>query len=156
LESILRGIGMEQGTLNILIPVVAAVIVAGSTLVTWYLNERSKIINDEYMRKGEKYSQLIRSIRGFYIDSSNSETKADFLNQLNLCWMYCPDEVIHKAYNFLSTVHTDRLTDHMCSDEEKEKAMGEFVLAMRKDLVARKPLGKTSLKPEDFQHLRPL
>lgn len=135
---------------NILIPVIGAVIAFVSGLVTWYLNERSKRIYEEYKRKEEKYLGLIRSLRGFYVDSFNKELRTEFLNQLNSCWMYCPDEVIHKAYNFLLMVHTDQ--KH--SDEEKEKAVGELMLAIRKDLISKKPLGKTNLKPEDFRHLR--
>lgn len=135
---------------NILIPVIGAVIAFVSGLVTWYLNERSKRIYEEYKRKEEKYLGLIRSLRGFYVDSFNKELRTEFLNQLNSCWMYCPDEVIHKAYNFLLMVHTDQ--KH--SDEEKEKAAGELMLAIRKDLISKKPLGKTNLKPEDFRHLR--
>ena len=141
---------MEQGTVNILIPVIGVVIVFVSGLVTWYLNERSKRIYEEYTRKEEKYSGLIRSLRGFYVDSFNKELRNEFLNQLNLCWMYCPDEIIHKSYNFLLMVHTD----NKYSDEEKEKAVGELMVAIRKDLISRKPLRKTSLKPEDFKHLR--
>ena len=144
---------MEQGTVNILIiliPVIGAVIAFVSGLVTWYLNERSKRIYEEYKRKEEKYSGLIRSLRGFYVDSFNRELRTEFLNQLNLCWMYCTDEVIHKAYNFLLMVHTDQ--KH--SDEEKEKAVGELMLAIRRDLISRKPLGKTNLRPEDFRHLK--
>ena len=58
--------------------------------------------------------------------------------------------MIRKAYNFLSMVHTDQ--KHL--DEEKEEAIGEFVLAIRKDLISRKPLRKTNLKPGDFKNLR--
>ena len=141
---------MEQGTVNILIPVIGAVVVFVSGLVTWYLNQRSKRIYEEYARKEEKYSGLIRSLRGFYINSFDKELRNEFLNQLNLCWMYCPDEIIHKSYNFLLMAHTDQ--KH--SDEEKEKAVGELMVAIRKDLISRKPLRKTNLKPEDFRHLR--
>ena len=141
---------MEQGTVNMLIPIIGAVIVFVSGLVTWYLNERSKRIYEEYKRKEDKYSALIRSLRGFYVDSFNKELQTEFLNQLNLCWMYCPDEVIHKAYNFLLMVHTAQ----KYSDEEKEKAVGELILTIRKDLISKKPLVKTNLKPEDFRYLR--
>lgn len=141
---------MQQETLNVLIPVIGGVLVLIGGFLTWYLNERSKRVYEEYKRKEEKYSALIRSLRGFYVDSSSKELKTEFLNQLNLCWMYCPDEVIHKAYNFLFMVHT--VQKH--SDEEKEKAVGEFMLAIRKDLISRKPLTKTNFKPEDFKHLR--
>jgi hypothetical protein len=39
-------------------------------------------------------------------------------------------------------------------DAEKERAIGEFILAIRKDLLNRKPVRHTNLKPEDFKHLR--
>jgi len=150
-QAIASGKGkMEQGTVNMLIPIIGAVIVFVSGLVTWYLNERSKRIYEEYKRKEDKYSALIRSLRGFYVDSFNKELQTEFLNQLNLCWMYCPDEVIHKAYNFLLMLHTAQ----KYSDEEKEKAVGELILTIRKDLISKKPLVKTNLKPEDFRYLR--
>lgn len=141
---------MEQTTINILIPVIGVVLTLIGGFVTWYLNERSKRTYEEYKRKEERYSELIRSLRGFYVDSFSKELREEFLNQLNLCWMYCPDEVIHKAYKFLFMVHTGK----KYQDDEKEKAVGEFILAIRKDLINRKPLRKTELKPEDFKHLR--
>lgn len=141
---------MEQATINILIPVVGVIFTLIGGFVTWYLNERSKRIFEEYRRKEERYSELIKSLRGFYVDSFSKELRNQFVNQLNLCWMYCPDEVIHNAYKFLFMVHTDK----KCSDDDKEKAVGEFMLAIRKDLINRKPLRKTKLNPEDFKHLR--
>lgn len=141
---------MEQTTINILIPVIGVVLTLIGGFVTWYLNERSKRTYEEYKRKEERYSELIRSLRGFYVDSFSKELRDEFLNQLNLCWMYCPDEVIHKAYKFLLMVHTGK----KYQDDEKEKAVGEFILAIREDLINRKPLRKTELKPEDFKHLR--
>ena len=140
--------------MRILIPVIVGIIALIGGFVTWCLNERSKRIYEEYKRKEEKYSNLIRSLRGFYISLSDKELekklRTEFLNQLNLCWMYCPDEVIYKAYNFLFTVRADQKQ----SDEKREKAIGEFILAIRKDLIGRKPLKETKLRPEDFKHLR--
>jgi len=141
---------MEQTTINILIPVIGVILTLIGGFVTWYLNERSKRIYEEYKRKEERYSELIKSLRGFYVDSFSKELRDQFLNQLNACWMYCPDEVIYKAYTFLLMVHTD----NKFSDDEKEIAVGELILAIRKDLINRKPLRKTELKPEDFKHLK--
>jgi len=120
------------------------------SLITWSLNERSKRIYEEYKRKEEKYSKLISSLKGFYISSLDKELRDEFLNQLNLCWMYCPDDVIIKAYNFLSTAQTNKKS----INKEREKVLGEFMLSIRKDLIKRKPLKKTDLKPEDFKHLK--
>lgn len=38
-------------------------------------------------------------------------------------------------------------------DDEKKKSVGDFMLAIRKDLINRKLMRKTELKPEDFKHL---
>ena len=50
------------------------------SLITWSLNERSKRIYEEYKRKEEKYSKLIRALRGFYTSSFNKELRDEFLN----------------------------------------------------------------------------
>lgn len=141
---------MNQSTINLLISLGGTVIVFITGIVTWCLNEKSKRVYEEYKRKEAKYSILIRTLQGFYVDSFNKDLRNEFLNQLNLCWMYCPDEVIQNAYNFLAMVQTGQ--EH--SDEEKEKAVGELMLSIRKDLINRKPLRKTTLKSEDFRHLR--
>jgi len=76
--------------------------------------------------------------------------KADFLNQLNQCWLYCPDEVIRKGYDFLDTVHTRAVQP----DAVKEKVMGEFVAAIRRDLLSRQLVKRTKLTGMDFRHLK--
>ncbi|MGB7749592.1 MAG: hypothetical protein WBN75_20150, partial [Verrucomicrobiia bacterium] len=68
-------------------------------------------------------------------------------DQLNLCWLYSPDEVIQAGYNFLSSVHTDQKR----TDTEKEAALGAFILEIRKDLLKRRIARRTSLKPIDFR-----
>ena len=98
---------MEQETINILIVVIAAVLTFIGGLLTWWLNARSKRIYEEYINKEAKYSELIRSLKGFYIESENKASINEFLDQLKLCWMYCPDEVIWKANGFLKMVHKD-------------------------------------------------
>ena len=144
---------MEQAAVSTLKPLIISIIGATVTFIggfcLWWFNERSKRIYEEYKRKEEKYSEMVRSLRGFYVGLFNEALRNEFLNQLNLCWMYCPDQVVRKAYDFLLTVHTDR----HCSDDEKEKAVGELILAIRKDLISRIPLRKTELKPGEFRHL---
>ena len=120
----------------------------------WFWNERSKRIADEYERKEQKYTALIECLQGFYSHMSGQqrgrELKAQFLTELNKCWLYCPDEVIEKAYSFLEKVHTDG----QYPDDVKERAVGELILAIRNDLLSRKPVRKTKLVPADFKHLR--
>lgn len=134
---------LSPNFLTIFISIVGAII-------AWFANEWRKRVWDEYQRKEAKYQALLESLEGFYtsVDPSKAKTlKQAFLNHLNLCWLYCPDNVIEKAYVFLSCVHTDV----RCTDDQKEKALGEFVLAIRQDLLSRKVVRKTSLKPDDFK-----
>lgn len=126
--------------------------------ISWLLNEWSKRRHENYIRKEQKYTALLKSLKGFYVHSQSRELREEFIDQINQCWLYCPDEVIQKAYAFLEKVHTDV----KFSDLEKEKSLGELVLAIRKDLYTQYPFKnffkdlfkKTKLKPEDFKHLR--
>ena len=79
-----------------------AIPVAGAGFA-WYWNERRKRISDEYEKKAERYTKLIESLQGFYEGVEQKEAhrlKSNFIIELNNCWLYCPDEVINKAYNF--------------------------------------------------------
>ncbi|MEX0739050.1 MAG: hypothetical protein WD071_06895 [Pseudohongiella sp.] len=132
--------------LKLLIPLVVA-------LLAWLGNEWRKRQWEEYQRKEVRYQELIKALKGFYLSAwSPDESKImknHFIDQLNLCWMYCPDEIIFKAYAFIDTAHTSGT----CSDEEKELALGELILAIRKDLISKKVLSNTQLKSEDFRIL---
>lgn len=126
------------------------VLPAIGAIYAWYLNERRKRLDDQYQRKEAAYRELIRALKGFYVGAENADSlKEEFLNQLNLTWLYCPDDVIKKGYAFLDTVHVRQVR----TDEEKEAALGEFVYAIRKDLLSRNLLCRTSLTPADFKHL---
>ncbi len=129
------------------VPLLAVVV---PVVVGWYLNERSKRSHGEYQRKEEMYLELIRCLRGFYVNSRDRDLKQGFLDQVNLCWMYCPDEVIRKAYAFLDMVRTGEERP----DAKKERALGELVAAMRKDLLSGKRVKQTTLVAGDFRHLR--
>lgn len=155
---------------KIALPVAAAII-------TWSLTEWRKRTWEQYRRKEEKYKDLIRCSRGFYEPSTEAEKtvaekmKAEFLEQLSQCWLYCPDEVIKKAYDYLWTEHDDyHEKDPEKKLKAKQDAMGEFIAAIRKDLLPwrlgdfiaamredplRWILGRqTNLTGADFKHLR--
>ena len=120
-------------------------------VVAWFLNEWRKRLWEQYQRKEASYKELVRCLRGFYVGVQNAERlKADFLDQLNQCWLYCPDEVVRRGYDFLDTVHTKAAQ----ADEVKEKAMGEFVAAIRRDLLSRQLVKCTKLTGADFRHLK--
>lgn len=119
-------------------------------VVAWFVNEWRKRVWEQYQRKEESYRELLRCLKGFYVGANNAnELKAEFLNQLNRCWLYCPDDVILKGYAFLNTVHVSNAS----TDEIKEKAMGDFVASIRDDLLSRKLVKSTKLSGKDFKHL---
>lgn len=132
--------------LNIILEPAFVTLISGVIIAvtTWYLNESGKRRHDNYIRREESYKNLLSNLEGFYENSANKQQKAEFLRQLTLCWLYCPDDVIKKGYMFLSKVKTGQ----KFSDEEKEKAFKEFILAIRKDLKKR-----TKLNAGDFQIL---
>lgn len=91
------------------------------------------------------------NIRGFYVSTHNKKQKDEFLKQLNRAWLYCPDHIIIKGYAFLTTVHTD----NKFTDNQKEIALGELIIALRQDLLPKKMfvLSRTKLKSKDFKNL---
>jgi len=117
--------------------------------LTWLLNEHGKRKHNDYMRKEESYKRLLKNLGGFYEGSVNTEQKKEFLEQVNLCWLYCPDDVIKKAYTFLNKVKAGATF----SDQEKEKALKEFIYAVREDLLPRRSLffKRGKLKSDDFE-----
>ena len=121
--------------------------------IAWFINERRKRSAEEYERKELRCSALVDSLQGFYVAAPPNrarELKAQFLRELNNCWLYCPDEVIRKAYAFLATVYTGVSS----TDEMKEKTAGEFMLAIRQDLLSRSTVRSTKLTARDFKHLK--
>lgn len=125
-------------------------------VVAWFLNEYHKQKTEEYLRKEARYVELLKTLKGFYdlnfVDNDEPlHLKNEFIEQLNRCWLYCPDEVIKKGYAFLATVHVDNISENL----SKEEALGEFVLSIRKDLLSHSLLTRTKLSSIDFKIYTP-
>jgi hypothetical protein len=118
-------------------------------VVAWLVNENQRRRWEEYRRKEERYRELLKALQGFYA-THDTARKQVFLEELSLCWLYCPDEVIGKAYAFLDTVKTGV----RATDQEKEAAAGAFVAAVRRDLLGKRLVSKTNLQGSDFRFLR--
>jgi hypothetical protein len=124
-----------------------------SVVIGWMLNEYAKRNYDNFKNKEQRYEKLITALQGFYANSLNAEVKATFINQLNLCWMYCPDTVILQGYAFLNTVHTESKS----GENERYLAVGEFIYAIRKDILRKNILErvfcrKYKLTAKEFRH----
>ena len=120
-----------------------------AAIVAWVANEQSKLSWEQYKRKEENYKELLRCLKGFYVASQDKELKGQFLHQINLLWLYAPDHVIRLSYAFLETVKTGATAADRAI---KEQAFGNFVAAIRKDLLSRKIVRRTGLEGKDFRH----
>ena len=114
-------------------------------LVMWVLNQHAKWKWEKHFRKEERYLGFLDSLTGFYTGSASSETKTEFLRQLRLAWLYCPDKVIRLGNQFLDTV---KVKEAKSTDEEKETALGNLLLELRRDMFGKT---KTSLKAADYK-----
>ena len=119
-------------------------------VVAWFVDEWRKRLLEQNTRKEACCRELIHAPRGFYAGAERAaELRTEFLDQLNQRRLYCPDTVILKRYSFLTTVDSDKIQ----SDQVKERAMGNFVAAIREDLLFRKLVRKTALKGTEFRRL---
>lgn len=132
---------------DVLVAIIGTIATIIAAIVVWWLNEKDKRTYEDFRRREEKYAKLISSLKGFYSGSFNAEEITEFVNQLNLCWMYCPDTVIKKAYYFLS------LLESGADKKAVERAVGDFILSVRKDILSGSAEKHTNLKPEDFRHI---
>jgi hypothetical protein len=141
-----------EGTIKIIASVEFWKILAPALIAifAWSLNQSAKLEWEQYTRKEQSYKNLLESSRGFYSSTGDTQLRQKFLNELNQCWLYAPDEVIIKGYQFLETVHRGSGK----TEQEQQNAMGEFVVAIRKDLLSREIVEETNLTPKDFKHLK--
>ncbi len=119
-------------------------------VIGWLVIEWRRRSWEQYQRKEDRYRELLQTSRGFYVSTQDTELKSAFLDQVNLCWLYCPDEVISRAYSFLETVHVG----NQSTDAQQEAAFGELVAAIRRDLFRRGMGRRTRLQASDFRHLK--
>jgi hypothetical protein len=142
--------------------ILTAVIPVVSVVVGWAINESSKRKDAIRKKREERYEIMLTSLSGFYesilpgisgesskedIEEKQKESeskkilKQAFLDQLNLSWIYCSDEVILKANEFLDSVKTQE-NNHLHSAQ----ILGEFMLLVRKELG-----NCTNLQHSDFK-----
>lgn len=75
----------------------------------------------------------------------NSATKREFFNEQYQSWLYCSDEVVEAINNLIQLVIS--LNDKAPDPESGRQAVGNIVVAMRKDL-----LGNTKLDFKSFRY----
>ncbi len=112
-------------------------------LIMLYWNQRAKLKWEKRIRKEERYQRLLNSMTGFYEGTECQKSKDEFIDQSRLAWLYCPDSVVRLANRFLETVEGKEKKSML---RERETALGNLVLEMRREMYP-----KTSLNTTDFR-----
>ena len=150
LQSVLVGIQSFLAT-NITLILLFGTAIAG--IFAWWLNEWAKRSSQEHDQREERYVELIKGYRGCY-QPVDKNLQKKFIDELNLSWLHCPDEVIRKGNNFLEAANTS------ANAEDIDKAASEFMLTIRKDALRKWPWPiqrrTTELEPDAFRAWRPL
>lgn len=124
-------------------PLIAGLV---SSYLTYYFAIKSKQQESILKFKEEKYSNLLILLQGFVGNTVSAERKRKFFEEQYKSWLYCSDEVVKTINKMVRLVIESR--GEIPNIEAGRKAVGEIVLAMRKDL-----LGKTNLKFYDFVYI---
>ncbi|OLQ87371.1 hypothetical protein BIY22_21325 [Vibrio panuliri] len=129
--------------IDTLIPVITLVI---GSVITYVLGVKSKKSDAALKYKEEQYSKLLVKLQGFVGNTANAKTKREFFDEQYKSWLYCSDEVIEAINNmvFLVIENKGREPD----PAEGRRAVGNIVVAMRKDLQ-----GDTKLGYESFTYI---
>ncbi|QTL36185.1 hypothetical protein [Pseudoalteromonas viridis] len=134
---------MEYVTVIIKTLVPVFTLILGSAL-TYYYAVESKKGEAALKHKEEQYSKLLVKLQGFVGQTANSKTKREFFEEQYKAWLYCSDEVIEAINHMVSLVREGGTPDPV----KGKKAVGNIVVAMRKDLY-----GKTKLDHEAFEYI---
>ena len=113
--------------------------------VSYYFTSKSKKLEAVIKFREEKYSNLLILLQGFVGNTTSHETKKKFFEEQYKSWVYCSDEVVLAINNMVQLVIDTEGKEP--NPQEGRKAVGNIVLAMRKDL-----LGKTNLTFKDFRY----
>lgn len=126
----------------ILLPLLTGVV--GSYL-TYYFTARSKRIESIKKFKEEKYANPLLQLQGFVGVTATGDAKRKFFEEQYQSWLYCSDEVVEAINELVKLVVENK--EIIPDPESGRKAVGNVVLAMRKDL-----LGKTKLNYSSFRY----
>jgi hypothetical protein len=127
---------------NTILPILTAII---SSYLTYYFAIKSKRDEAILKYKEEKYSNLLVLLQGFVGATANSKTKKEFFEEQYKSWLYSSDEVTEAINKMVQLViESDGKNPN---PEEDRKAVGNIIVAIRKDL-----LGKTTLDYSSFRY----
>lgn len=126
-----------------LVPLVSAAVGA---FLAYLFTTRAKRDESIARFKEEKYAKLLVKLQGFVGLTTSAQTKREFFEEQYQSWLYASDEVVEALNRMVRLVIDNR--GRTPAQEDGRKAVGEIVLAMRRDL-----LHKSKLDYKAFQYI---
>ena len=125
-----------------LVPLASAAL--GALLTYMFTSRRSR--EESIARfKEEKHARLLVKLQGFVGSTTSAQLKREFFEEQYQSWLYASDEVVVCLNSMVNLVSDGR--GNPPDPEAGRRAVGNIVLAMRRDL-----LHKTKLDYTAFQY----
>jgi hypothetical protein len=96
--------------------------------------------------KEEKYANLLVLLQGFVGNTTSGELKRKFFEEFYRSWLYSSDGVTESINRMVLLLMKERGNNP--DPKMGKEIIGKIIFEMRKDMM-----GKTSLRPEDFQYI---
>jgi hypothetical protein len=128
-----------------LIPLVSAAVGA---MLAYLFTSRAKRDESIIRFKEEKYTNLLIKLQGFVGKTASAQLKREFFEEQYQSWLYASDDVV-RAVNQLIQLVIDgqgRAPDQ----DAGRRAVGEVVLAMRRDLLKSTRLSHSAFRYTDL------
>ena len=119
-----------------LVPLLSAMVGA---FLAYLFTSRAKRDESIIHFKEEKYAKLLVKLQGFVGTTTSAKLKREFFEEQYQSWLYASDEVVEAINNLVALVIANRGADP--DPDAGRKAVGEIVLAMRRDLLKCTALG---------------
>ena len=97
--------------------------------------------------KEEKYAKLLVKLQGFIGTTTSAQLKREFFEEQYQAWLYSSDEVVEALNKMVRLVIESR--GEQPDPEAGRKAIGDIVLAMRRDLLRKTNLDYTAFRYTD-------
>ena len=127
-----------------LVPLVSAALGA---LLAFLFTSRAKRGESILRFKEEKYAKLLVKLQGFVGVTTSGQLKREFFEEQYQSWLYASDEVVQSVNALVSLVIEAK--GSLPDPEAGRRAVGEVVLAMRRDLLRKTHLDYTAFRYTD-------
>jgi hypothetical protein len=132
-----------------LVPLASAAL--GAFLV-FLFTSRAKREESILRFKEEKYAKLLIKLQGFVGSTNSAQLKREFFEEQYQSWLYASDAVVKSINSLVQLVKENY--GKAPDPEAGRKAIGEIVLAMRRDLLGKTNLGYTAFQYTDVHETK--